>query len=499
MKDVIATIIKFSVAGAQTAVTALSGVGKAASVTTHAMSVMATSIGSIGGPLAKATSQVANFIFSIKQMGAMGGIIAGVQMLITQISDAYIKAADKMVAKAREAYDAVNAKIDAMNKARMDRVKSALEEVTVKAQRTAQAFETAAAAYMKLEGAKSQLAQSGSNAAIAGLSLERSMAMAGAANENDRAAIGASYDEKIARAKYEAVKLEQSASVESAKKEIDVAEDRERIARKTDAAAQRALRKAQREYDADLKLRDMTGDDRNLAASGANLEAAKKAAAEARNNLTTRETDTAVARSKLIQAEDNQAAALDNARREVVDAESAAHQLAQAQRAAADAELAREKAAADAAEAARRKAAADERQAALDDQRNLAAAESTRWQGEFERAFDLWRDPDAAKQAVDADIKRGEDLKRFRKEVNRYGGQYRIDEYAQLMRAGDEEGMQERLAEWRKSSRFTPQVEQMVKAAAAEQNKGAAEKSLAAIEKNTADLAKKIDDLLRIK
>ena len=126
-------------------------------------------------------------------------------------------------------------------------------------------------------------------------------------------------------------------------------------------------------------------------------------------------------------------------------------------------------------------------------------SERDKWQGEFNAAFDLWRDPEAAQQEVDADKKRGEDMKAFRKAVNRYGGKVKIDEYARLMREGDEEGMQERLSQWRKSSKFTPQVEQMVKAAAADQNKNAAEKSLAQIEKNTGDLAKKIDELLSLK
>ena len=59
--------------------------------------------------------------------------------------------------------------------------------------------------------------------------------------------------------------------------------------------------------------------------------------------------------------------------------------------------------------------------------------------------------------------------------------------------------MQSRLAEWRKSSKFTPEVEQMVKAAAADQNANAAERALQNIEKNTADLAKKLDALLSVK
>ena len=152
------------------------------------------------------------------------------------------------------------------------------------------------------------------------------------------------------------------------------------------------------------------------------------------------------------------------------------------------------------------KASKEEQLKALQDKQSKISApraglvsEVSRWQGEFNQAFDLWRDPEAAQQAVDADKKRGEDMKAFRKAVNRYGGKGKIDEYAALMRAGDEEGMQDRLAQWRKSSKFTPQVEQMVKAAAADQNKNAAEKSLAQIEKNTGDLAKKIDELLRLK
>ena len=118
---------------------------------------------------------------------------------------------------------------------------------------------------------------------------------------------------------------------------------------------------------------------------------------------------------------------------------------------------------------------------------------------QFEQAFDLWRDPEAAKAAQEQEKQREDDMKRFRKSVDRYGGKWRIDEYAELMRRGDSEGMQEKLAEWRKSSKFTPQVEQMVKAAAAEKNENAAERSLANIEKNTADLAKKLDDLLSVK
>ena len=140
--------------------------------------------------------------------------------------------------------------------------------------------------------------------------------------------------------------------------------------------------------------------------------------------------------------------------------------------------------------------------AALQSQRSAlrgGAGGGSSFQSQFEQAFDLWRDPEAAKAAQDEEKRRDADMKRFRKSVDRYGGKWRIDEYAELMRNGDAEGMQSRLAEWRKSSKFTPEVEQMVKAAAADQNANAAERALQNIEKNTADLAKKLDDLLSVK
>jgi len=129
----------------------------------------------------------------------------------------------------------------------------------------------------------------------------------------------------------------------------------------------------------------------------------------------------------------------------------------------------------------------------------MAESELQSYKSKFETAFDLWRDPDAAAAAVESDKKRSSDLKDFNKAVNRYGGKGKIDEYAALMRAGDEEGMQSRLDQWRKSSKFTPQVEQMVKAEAARQNENASERALANIEKNTANLDKKLDQLLSIK
>lgn len=502
ISTIISFITKYSGAGAAAAVKGVTNVRNACGIAARGALTLASSLGSADSALGKTAHAALNLFTSVQQMGAIGGIMAGAQIAINIACEKIVASYDKMLEKIESAGQKIRDRLDKLNEVRMDGVKQALEDATTRAQAAAKAFDTMAAAYMKVEKAKVDTEKSGANATISGLSLEKSRAMAGAKNDNERATIGAAYDERIARAKLSATTDDQSAAVAGAEDELTHAQRRAIRARRTENAAKRAMDKAAAVYDEDVA----SGNDANAGKSKAAMDAAAKAYQDAVNERIAKEADAEVADEKLKQAKLAQTAALNDARREVVEAESAAKQLADAQLKAARAELEREKAEQKAAEAARRKAAADEKRAALDEKRaaldeqqKSASSEVSRWQGEFNAAFDLWRDPDAASAAVEADKKRGEDMKRFRKAVNRYGGKGRIDEYAQLMREGDEEGMQERLTQWRKSSKFTPQVEQMIKAAAADQNRNAAEKSLANIEKNTADLAKKIDDLLSLK
>lgn len=495
ISTIISFITKYSGAGATAAVKGVTNVKNACGIAARGMLSLASSLGSTDSALGKTANEALNLLTSVQQMGAIGGIIAGVQMAINVACEKIIASYDRMLEKIESAGQRIKDRLEKLNEVRIDGVKQALEEATTRAQAAAKAFDTMAAAYMKVEKAKVDTEKGGANAAISALALEKSRAMAGAKDDSERATIGAAYDERIAKRKLAVTTDEHSAAVAGAEDELSQAQERAIRAKRTENAAKRAMDKAAEVYDEDVA----TGNDANAGKSKAARDAAAKAYQDAVNDRIAKEADAEVADEKLKQAKLEQTSALNDARREVVEAESAAKQLADAQLKAAKAELEREKAEQKAAEAARRKAAADERRAALDEQRKSAASERDRWQGEFNAAFDLWRDPEAAASAVEADKKRGEDMKAFRKAVNRYGGKGKIDEYAQLMRAGDEEGMQERLTQWRKSSKFTPQVEQMVKAAAADQNRNAAEKSLANIEKNTADLAKKIDELLSLK
>jgi len=115
-----------------------------------------------------------------------------------------------------------------------------------------------------------------------------------------------------------------------------------------------------------------------------------------------------------------------------------------------------------------------------------------------ETEFNLYKSGNAA-QAIEAEKQDEEARKRLNKEAARYGGKWRIDELSRLYASGDEEGVRKTLSQWRKSSSFTPEVEAMVRAAAAQDNAKTTEQQLADIAKNTRGLAEKMDELLQVK
>lgn len=150
----------------------------------------------------------------------------------------------------------------------------------------------------------------------------------------------------------------------------------------------------------------------------------------------------------------------------------------------------------------------------------VAAAAQT----EFDRAFAMYRDPEKAKEQIAEERDYDADLKQLHKDANRYGGKWRIDELSQLMSSGDTHGVTDTLERWRKNKNFTPEVEAMVRASAAEQTKTTAEDELRklndrterlvadlkelsdtrdakldGIERNTNQLANKLDELLSVK
>jgi len=484
MDNVIATIIKFVTTGGDSAANQIKGVNNAATVATKGMTTLATSLGSMSGKLGSAASQVANFIFSVKQMGAVGGIIAGAQMAITLLSQKFCEAVDKMAEAAERQGERIRSKLDKINKARMDDVAKALDLATTKAKESAAAFDALASSYMKVQSAKDATVKSGFGAAASALNLEKSKAMSGAKDDNELAVVGAGYDVRIAEASAKAIRDEQDRSLEAAKDEADIKAKQANEAARVEKASLRAYEKAKAVYNEDVN----TNNDGNIGKSKSTMEAAYKAYRESVNATVRANAEADAAEERVIQAQNARTAAINDSTRAIVEARDAERRLIDAQKASAQAEIDRLK--------------ATEKAVKVnggEGTRRPTGQPTADYASKFEAAFDLWRDPEAAAAAVESDKKRSADLKAFDKAVNRYGGKGKIDEYAALMRAGDEEGMQSRLDQWRKSSKFTPQVEQMVKAEAARQNENAADRALANIEKNTANLDKKLDQLLSIK
>ena len=120
-------------------------------------------------------------------------------------------------------------------------------------------------------------------------------------------------------------------------------------------------------------------------------------------------------------------------------------------------------------------------------------------QTEFDRAFAMYRDPEHAAAQIAEERDYAADYKQLQKDASRYGGKWRIDELSRLMAAGDTQGQAAKLEEWRKSSRFTPEVEAMVRAAAADKTRTTAEDELRQINANTKGLSQKLDELLKMK
>lgn len=509
MNNVIATIIKFTSVGVDKVSAGLTGIGNAAKVGIRSLTALAGSLGSAGGSIGKAAGQVANFMWSVQQMGAIGGIVAGAQMIISQVSDHFIKKADAMVEAARRMSEQVRARFEEIKAKSLEEINEQLAKATTLADRAAARFDALAAAYLKVEGAKAQAAKAGGSAVLSGLALEREEAMAAAGDKDKRAIVGAEYDVRIAREGLDYARLDGDNSVAAAKQEAKDANARSKAASRTEREARRAAEKAADELGNYRYVEDQS----KIEDLRRKKDEADAALAKATNDRIAKTAAAAAADENVAAAERNRLAAILDHHRSLVAAETSLKDLKNAQAEAAKAMRERqvaeeqaarvaaekERAAAEKAYAAAEKEKAEAESRTAREQMRSASAEVSRWQGEFDRSFDLWRNPEAAAQAVESDKKRAEDMRRFRKEVNRYGGKGKIDEAARLMREGDEEGLQSRLEQWRKSARFTPQVEQMVKAAAADQNKNSAEKSLAEIAKNTENLDKKLDQLLALK
>lgn len=459
---------------------------------------IASSVAASGSAAGSAAEAVTKFVGAFAQLGAVGGIIAGVQIILDRVGNCFIEKAEAMVKAMERANARIRAMVDEMSEKSFSKVSRALDIATERARRSAAAFDTLAGAYMKVAKAQDATAKGERDAAVSALALEKSRAMAGAGNESDRALVGAAYDVRIAEKRLGNVHADSDAAVSAAANEADAAAEQARMAAKREEDAVKAAAAA----NAELNRRGPKDMDRHREKFEEAAKEAESVLYDAVNERIAKEAEAQAAAERLAQAQSAQTAAVNEAERTVIEAREAERKLIAAKNAAADAEIERMRAEEKAAQERRRAEAVQRHKdsiSSLEAGMGAAQGEKDRYSAMFDRSFDLWRDPEAAQSARDAAVKRDEDMRRFRKSVGGYHAKYQIDEAAELMRSGDTEALSERLAQWRKSSRFTAQTEQMVLAAAAEQNKGETERKIAEIADNTRDLSKKLDELLQVK
>ncbi|MBQ3315487.1 MAG: hypothetical protein IJG70_05950 [Kiritimatiellae bacterium] len=453
--------------------------------------------GDLDGNLRKVANGMQGVLGLGMAFGPMGAAVGGAYAAIDLALSAYAESQQKAIDKLNE-WNALQAK---KNQSNMDayfgKLARDVEGVAKAAELSAKVFE--AAARKRAEFAK---ISEGMNEAIGQTELlkmqgEMSAAVS-SADAGDRGVVAADWRVKIAEKEVELRKRAAEASAATERESLDAAEKRLDLAKRTMDRLSAAEGDAEAQY---LKIRDLFKN--NYADGESNPEVQRYKDLWEKAKARTR---------AAADAYDKSGDDLEILRKQAeVDVVRRGNSVAQAQNAAKAAEeraKAERKAIADAAaererldREAHQKRMADLRAeiAAAKDAaspiRSVAAAAQT----EFERAFAMYRDPERARAEIAEERDRSDDLKRLHKDASRYGGKWRIDELAELMSAGDTEGVNSRLEEWRKRKSFTPEVEAMVRASAAEQTRTTAEDELRKIEGNTRDLSEKLDQLLTMK
>ena len=449
------------------------------------------------GPAAKLGQSLMGIAGMFMAFGPAGAIIGGAQAGIDALVGHFKKKADEMVDRAKK-MAAKTAEALAFTKD---------QQLGVYRGRTEYAAEradsrTKAAEYAAKKEAESAAARQRAESAGASVEMQRMKNLAAqdiaAASDADKERVRAAWNYKIAEKEAEIkersaeqAKADENAALAAAEQKLAITE---RNIKELDAEAVRAANKAQ-------QIQDAFGEtDKAYAKEFQDVADAAMARSKAEHDSARAQKDALEIMRKDIKANDDE--------REASRLESA-RSVAEAEMSYIQAEENREKEYVRQIAEQRRqeeerlhkqrlenlKAESDKQKQMENGLKSVAAAA----QSEFDRAFAAYRDPDKAFSQIAEDRDYAADLKRLHRDARRYGGKWRIDELARLMAVGDTQGVSDTLEGWRKSSRFSPEIEAMVRASAAEKTKTTVEDELRKIESNTADLAAKLDELISMK
>ena len=459
--------------------------------------------GGLDGNLRKVARGMQGIIGLSAAFGPLGAVVGGAFAAIDVAASAYVESQQRAIQKLTEMYAAIGEHWKAVKEAHFEKVAKDVDSVAESAKRSAEFFELAAekrAAFNEV--------RKGMDAAIAQtelLKMQRDMsADVSQADEGNKGRVAAAWKLRIAEKEVEL--RERAANIEAAndRESLETAEKRLSLAQSRmnnlAAAEDRARAEYQRVRDIyvanDGKAGEKNADVEHLKAVYENArkrtrEAAKeydKSQAELEVLQKQAEVAAIERQNAVVQAQNAAESASSDYNKAERDFEIAAAKAAAQERDRLDRELHAKRMADLRAEIAAQKDAASQRQAVA------AAAQS-----EFERAFAMYRDPARAAAEIEEERDRAADLKQLHKDASRYGGKWRIDELSALMSAGDAAGVQSRLEDWRKSRSFSPEVEAMVRASAAEQTQTTVTDELRKIEKNTGNLATKLEELISMK
>lgn len=459
--------------------------------------------GGLDDNLGKVARGMQSIIGLSAAFGPLGAVVGGAFAAIDVAASAYVESQQRAIQKLTEMSAAIGEHWKAVKEAHFEKVAKDVDSVAESAKRSAEFFELAAekrAAFNEV--------RKGMDAAIAQtelLKMQRDMSVdVSQADEGNKGRVAAAW--KLLIAEKEVELRERAANIEAAndRESLETAEKRLSLAQSRMNNLAAAEDRARAEYQ---RVRDIyVANDGKAGEKNADVEHLKGVYENARKRTreAAKEYDKSQAELEVLQKQAEVAAierqnavmqahnAAESASSDYNKAERdfaiAAAKAAAQERDRLDRELHAKRMADLRAEIAAQKDAASQRQAVA------AAAQS-----EFERAFAMYRDPTRAAAEIEEERDRAADLKQLHKDASRYGGKWRIDELSALMSAGDTQGVSSRLEDWRKSRSFTPEVEAMVRASAAEQTRTTVEDELRKIETNTAGLAEKLDELLMMK
>ena len=469
-----------------------------------ALMMVNRAMGESDGVTAKFAQGLSGIAGMFMAFGPLGAVVGAAQAGIDALAERFKEKADRMVEMAAKAAQKMREKLAATKDAKFDALVDGLSGVTEAAEKAANRFDRMAAAKERLTASANRIVDAVDNAELA--AMRRQMELEESrAGDGDKGRVGAEWRLKIAQRQAEIEELSAERARAAEEESLHLAEQRLAITEKNAAKLHSAAERAEKAY-LNAEATFAESDPAYVKRFKAVADKAWKRAKDEYASYDSQESELTALRNDIAA---NEIARESGVADTYANIEKRQNELRVEIRKAADERQKAEIAAAQAAAKERERLDREAHQKRMADLRAEIAEQSkaagslravaASAQSEFDKAFAMYRDSARAEAEIGEEKDYRNDLERLHKDARRYGGKWRIDELSSLMAAGDTQGVSDTLATWRKSKGFTPQVEAMVRASAAENAKTTVEDELRKIETNTKDLSSKLEELISMK